>query len=118
MLKTAMPPNYYEESSSSQTYFSFLTTTLKHITDCLYAMDYIDEANMFLVWWLRFERYHMIVNVASDNSHLVSEVKLLLGKPQYRYQIINQITVHILKFVYITETISLCSLNLHCLNIK
>jgi len=84
MLKTAMPPNYYEESVSSQTYFSFLTTTLRHITDCLYAMDYVDEANMFLVWWLRFERYRMIVNVSSDNSRLVSEVKSLLGKPQYR----------------------------------
>lgn len=84
MLKTALPPNYYEESSSSRTYFSFLTTILRHITDCLYAMDYVDEANMFLVWWLRFERYRMIVNVSSDNSHLVSEVKSLLGKPQYR----------------------------------
>lgn len=84
MLKTAMPPNCYEESVSSQTYFSFLTTTLRHITDCLYAMDYVDEANMFLVWWLRFERYRMILKVSSDNSRLVSEVKSLLGKPQYR----------------------------------
>jgi len=84
MLKTAMSPNYYEESISSQTYYSFITTTLKHITDCLYIMDYIDEASMFLVWWLRFERYRMIVNSSSDNSKLVSEVMLLLGKPQYR----------------------------------
>lgn len=84
MLKTEMLPNYYGESVSSQTYFSFLTTTLRHITDCLYAMDYIDEATMFLVWWLRFERYRMIVNISSDNSRLVSEVKSLLGKPQYR----------------------------------
>lgn len=84
MLKTAMSPNYYEESISSRTYYSFITTTLRHITDCLYNMDYIDEASMFLVWWLRFERYRMIVNSSSDNSQLVSEVMLLLGKPQYR----------------------------------
>jgi hypothetical protein len=84
MLKTAMPPNYYEESISSHTYSRFLTTVLRHITDCLYAMDYIDEANMFLVWWLRFERYQIIVKFNTDNSRLVSEVKLLLGKPQYR----------------------------------
>lgn len=84
MLKTVMPPNYYDESNSSRTYFRFLTSILRHITDCLYAMDYIDEANMFLVWWLRFERYRMIVNIGSDNSHLVSEVKSLLGKSQYR----------------------------------
>ncbi|XP_026804790.1 protein NRDE2 homolog [Rhopalosiphum maidis] len=87
MLNTAMPPNYYEESISSQTYSRFLTSILRHITDCLYAMDYIDEANMFLVWWLRFERYCMIVNFSSDNSRLVSEVKLLLGKPHYRNNI-------------------------------
>jgi len=84
MLKTAMPPNYYEESISSQTYSNFLTTTLRHITDCLYAMYYVDEANMFLVWWLRYERFRIIVNHSSDNSRLVSDVKLLLGKPQYR----------------------------------
>lgn len=84
MMKTAMPPNYYEESISSHTYSNFLTTTLRHITDRLYAMDYIDEANMFLVWWLRFERYRMIVHFSSDNSRLVSEVKSLLGKPEYR----------------------------------
>ncbi|XP_025408410.1 protein NRDE2 homolog [Sipha flava] len=87
MLKTAMPPNYYEESISSHTYSRFLTTVLRHITDCLYAMDYIDEANMFLVWWLRFERYQIIVKFNTDNSRLVSEVKLLLGKPQYRNNI-------------------------------
>lgn len=84
MLKTAMPPNYYEDSISSRTYCNFITTTLRHITDCLYAMDFIDEASMFLVWWLRFERYRMIVNCSSDNSVLVSEVKSLLSKPQYR----------------------------------
>lgn len=84
ILKTAMPPNYYEKSIPSQIYCSFLTSLLKHITDCLYAIDYIDEANMFLVWWLRFERYCMVVNTCTDNSRLVSEVKLLLGKPQYR----------------------------------
>ncbi|VVC44062.1 siRNA-mediated silencing protein NRDE-2,Tetratricopeptide-like helical domain [Cinara cedri] len=87
MLKTAMPPNYYGKSASSQTYCSFLTSLLRHITDCLYAMDLIDEANMFLVWWLRFERYCMVVNLCTDNSRLVSEVKLLLGKPQYRNNI-------------------------------
>lgn len=84
MLKTAMPPNYYDESISSQTYFNFLTTFLRHTTDCLYAMDYIDEASIFLVWWLRFERYRIIMDFTLDNSRLVSEVKLLLGKPQYR----------------------------------
>lgn len=84
MLKTAMSPNYYEETISSQTYSSLLTTTLRHITDCLYAMNYTDEASMFLIWWLRFERYRMIVNFRSDNSKLVSEVKSLLGKSQYR----------------------------------
>lgn len=84
MLKTAMPPNYYEESISSRTYSSLLTTVLRHITDCLYAMNYVDEASMLLVWWLRFERYCMIINFTSDNSKLVSEVKLLLGKSQYR----------------------------------
>jgi len=47
-------------------------------------MDLIDEASMFLVWWLRFERYRMIVSCSTDNSQLVSEVKSLLGKPQYR----------------------------------
>lgn len=84
MLKTTMPPNYYDESISSKTYSKFLATVLRHITDCLYAMDYFDEANMFLVWWLRFERYRMIIKFSSDNSQLVSEVKLLLGKPEYR----------------------------------
>lgn len=84
MLKTAMSPNYYEESISSQTYFSFLTTILRHVTECLNTMNYIDEANMFLVWWLRFERYRMIIKSSFDNSCLVSEVKLLLSKPEYR----------------------------------
>lgn len=84
MLKTAMSPNYYDDSISSKTYSNFLTTVLRHITDCLYTMDYFEEANMFLVWWLRFERYRMIIQFSSDNSNLVSEVKQLLGKPEYR----------------------------------
>lgn len=79
-----MSPNYYEESISSQTYSGFLTAILRHVTECLNTMNYIDEANMFLVWWLRFERYRMIVKSNFDNSCLVSEVKLLLGKPEYR----------------------------------
>lgn len=92
MLKTAMSPNYYEESISSQTYSNFLYTIVRHVTDCLYAMNYIDEANMFLVWWLRFERYRIIVKSSSDNSRLVSEVKLLLKKPEYRYYEIKTIS--------------------------
>ncbi|XP_050422096.1 nuclear exosome regulator NRDE2 [Adelges cooleyi] len=88
MLKAAMPPHYYDnESTSSKTYFSLITSILRHITDCLYAMDYTTEANMFLVWWLRFERYRIVIKSSTDNSHLVSEVKCLLQKPQYRNNI-------------------------------
>ncbi|XP_050542922.1 nuclear exosome regulator NRDE2-like isoform X2 [Daktulosphaira vitifoliae] len=88
MLKTAMPPHYYDdESTPSKTYSSFVISILRHITDCLYAMDYTSEANIFLVWWLRFERYKIAIKSTSNNSKLVSEVKLLLQKPQYRNNI-------------------------------